>query len=215
MPDMARATHSRPRPGGRSARVRAAVVAATLDVLAERGFDSLELPQVARRAGVNASTIYRRWGSKARVVGEALLERAQPLSPTPDTGALRTDLECLLVEGGALVRTAPVRALFEVLLTESEQPSAHIARARDRFFAAHLAEARVILERAVARGEVARGADPAALVELVIGPALLRTLFLGLDLDPPAVAAIVARTQAALGAPAQRRSQTRRGQPSP
>jgi AcrR family transcriptional regulator len=188
----------RRRPGGRSARVRSAVLSATLALLAERGFDGLELPEVAVRAGVNASSVYRRWGSKTRLVGEALLERARPLSPTPDTGALRSDLERLLLDGGALLRTPSVRALFEVLLSESGHPSREIAQARDRFFAAHLVEAGTVVERAIARSELAPGTDPVALIELVIGPALLRSLFMGLDLDPPAVAAIVARAEAAL-----------------
>jgi AcrR family transcriptional regulator len=174
------------------------VLGATLALLAERGFDDLELPQVALRAGVNASTVYRRWGSKTRLVGEALLERARPLSPTPDTGALRSDLERLLLEGGALLRTPSVRALFEVLLSESGHPSPEIAQARDRFFAAHRVEAGTVVERAIARSDLAPGTDPGALIELVIGPALLRSLFMGLDLDPPAVAAIVARAEAAL-----------------
>jgi AcrR family transcriptional regulator len=178
--------------------VRAAVLGATLDVLAARGFDGLELPEVARRAGVNTSTLYRRWQSKKRLVGEALLERARPLTPTPDTGSLRGDLERLLLEGGALLRTPSVVALFEVLLSESERPSAEIARARDRFFAAHLAEARLIVERAVRRREVQPDTDPRVLIELVIGPALLCSLFMGLDLDRDAAAAIVSRAEAAL-----------------
>jgi AcrR family transcriptional regulator len=149
---------------------------------------------------VHATSVYRRWGTKARLVGEALLERGRPLTPTPDTGRLRTDLERVLIEGGALVRTAPVRALFELLLTESEHQSPEIARARDRFFAAHIAEAHSIVQRAIARRELDPDTDPGALVELVIGPALLRTLFMGLDLNPPAATAIVARAEAALRA---------------
>ncbi|MGI9145382.1 MAG: TetR/AcrR family transcriptional regulator [Chloroflexota bacterium] len=192
------ADQARPRPGGRSARVRAAVLAATLEVLGERGFEGLELPEVARRASVHATTVYRRWGSKTHLVGEALLERARPLSPTPDTGALRTDLERLLVEGGALLKTRPVQALFEVLLADSVHPSVAIGRARDRFFAAHLDEARLILDRAVGRSELHPGSDPGALLELVIGAALLRMLFMGLELGPAAAAAIVARAEAAL-----------------
>src|SRR5688572_31365663 len=93
----------RPRPGGRSARVRAAVLAATLELLAERGYEGAELPEIARRAGVHPTTVYRRWDTKAKLVGEALLEQAATLSPTPDTGALRTDLERLLLDGAALV----------------------------------------------------------------------------------------------------------------
>jgi AcrR family transcriptional regulator len=186
------------RPGGRSARVRAAVIAATLASLEERGYDGTELPEIARRAGVHPSTVYRRWGTKARLVGEALLERASPLSPTPDTGALRTDLERLLLDGAALVRTPPVRALFAVLLAESTDPSPEVAAARDRFWAAHLEEARGIVERAVKRSELPSGTDPAALVDLVIGPALLRLLVMGQDLGPGEASSIVARALAAL-----------------
>ena len=171
---------------------------ATLDILSERGFDGLELPEVARRAGVNASTVYRRWASRPRLVGEALLERGQPLSPTPDTGALRTDLERLLMEGGALLRTPAVVALFEVLLMQSNQPADDVAEARDRFFAAHLREAQLIMDRAVARGELRADTSPEALVELIIGPALLRSLFMGRELDVAAVGAIITRAQAAL-----------------
>lgn len=181
--------------------MRAAVFRATLGVLADVGFEGLEVPEVARRASVHASTIYRRWGSKARLVGEALLERGRPLSPTPDTGALRTDLERLLIEGGGLLRTPAVLALFEVLLAESKQPSTQVASARDRFFAAHLREAQLIIDRAAARSELPAGTSPNALIELVIGPALLRSLFMGDDLDPATVAAIVERAEAALHAP--------------
>ncbi len=186
----------RSRPGGRSARVRAAVLGATLELLSERGFEGTELPEVARRAGVHPTSVYRRWGTKARLVGEALLERSRPLSPTPDTGALRTDLERLLLDGAALVRTPPVRALFEVLLTESTDPE--VVRARDRFWAAHMEEARGIVDHAVTRGELPPGTDPAALVELIIGPALLRLLLMGQDLAPDDAAEIVTRAIEAL-----------------
>jgi hypothetical protein len=114
---------------------------------------------------------------------------------------LRSDLEQLLLDGGALLRTAPVVALFQVLLSESERPSADIARARDRFFAAHMAEARAILQRASARSELRPGADPDALVELVIGAALLRSLFMGKALDAESISAIVTRAEAALRTP--------------
>lgn len=187
------------RPGGRSARVRGAVLAATLDLLGEGGYDAVELPEVARRAGVHASTVYRRWGTKAQLVGEALLERSRPLSPTPDTGSLRSDLVRLVLDGARLVRTPSVRALFEVLLSQSTAPSPELAAARDRFWAAHMEEAQGIVDRAVARGELPRGADPAVLVELVVGPALLRLLLMGQDLDEADVARIVGRAIAAAG----------------
>jgi AcrR family transcriptional regulator len=174
------------------------VLAAAIDVLVEDGYERLEVPEVARRAGVHASTVYRRWGSKARLVGEALLERGRPLSPTPDTGSFRTDLERLLLEGGTLLRTPPVRAMFEVLIGESSTLESAVARARDRFFAAHMEEAQSIIDRAVVRGELPAGTDAGALIELVIGAALVRTLLMGHELTAEAAADIVTRAQAAL-----------------
>jgi AcrR family transcriptional regulator len=188
----------RPRPGGRSARVRSAVLGATLQVLAELGYEAAEFPEIARRAGVHPTTVYRRWGTKAQLVGEALIERAATLSPTPDTGALRTDLERLLLDGAALVHTPPVRALFEVLMAHSADLSTEVAAARDRFWAAHLEEARGIVDRAVARSELPPGTDPAALIDLVIGPALLRLLMMGQDIGPKEVSGIVTRAVVAL-----------------
>ena len=73
-----------------------------------------------------------------------------------------------------------------------------MAAARDRFWAAHLEEARLIVERAVARSELPVGTDPAALIDLVIGPALLRLVMMGQDLGPSEVSSIVARAVAAL-----------------
>jgi AcrR family transcriptional regulator len=167
-------------------------------LLTEQRYEAIELPEIARRAGVHPTTVYRRWGTKAELVGEALLERAATLSPTPDTGALRTDLERLLVDGAALVHTPPVRALFEVLLADSGDGSSDVGAARDRFWAAHLKEARGIVDRALARSELPAGTDPAALIDLVIGPALLRLLMMGQDLGPTEASSIVDRAIAAL-----------------
>src|SRR6267154_2033770 len=49
------------RPGGRSARVRREVLAATLHVLLEEGLDATTIPAIADRAGVHHTSIYRRW----------------------------------------------------------------------------------------------------------------------------------------------------------
>ena len=83
------ATRAR-RPGGRSARVRADVIAATLAELGERGYAALSLDSVARRAGVHKTTLYRRWGTREELVLEAMLERAGEHISVPDTGSCGT-----------------------------------------------------------------------------------------------------------------------------
>ena len=80
------------RPGGRSARVRAAVLRATLEVMAEHGAGGLTISEIARRAGVHATSVQRRWGTTENVVLDAMLTRSQEQLPVPDTGTLRGDL---------------------------------------------------------------------------------------------------------------------------
>jgi AcrR family transcriptional regulator len=69
-----RAAQAAPRPGGRSERVRRAVLEAAADELLEVGFERLSVASVAQRAGVHHTTIYRRWETKSRLVLDAVLE---------------------------------------------------------------------------------------------------------------------------------------------
>ncbi|MFA3875557.1 TetR/AcrR family transcriptional regulator [Streptomyces sp. MMCC 100] len=80
------------RPGGRSTRVRAAVHGAAVALVAERGADQVTLPAVAERAGVNSSTLYRRWGTLAALLADVAQHRSEADAP-PLVGDLRTDLE--------------------------------------------------------------------------------------------------------------------------
>ncbi|MFJ3891007.1 TetR/AcrR family transcriptional regulator [Streptomyces rubrogriseus] len=80
------------RPGGRSARVRAAVHGAAIALVAERGADQVTLPAVAERAGVNSSTVYRRWRTLAALLADVAQHRGESGAP-PLVGDLRTDLE--------------------------------------------------------------------------------------------------------------------------
>lgn len=101
---------------------------------------------------------------------------------SPDTGSLEDDLRRLMRDGAALVRTPAVKAVFQVLLAGATDASPEVAAARDRFWAAHLVEAGGIVDRAVARSELPASTDPAVLIDLTVGPALLRSLLMGQDL---------------------------------
>src|SRR5262245_65713685 len=80
------------RPGGRTARVRAAVLEAAGDALVDRGFADLDLADVARRAGVSKTTVYRRWRTVAGLVADLLSDMAEQSLPRTETGSLREDL---------------------------------------------------------------------------------------------------------------------------
>src|SRR4051812_40821381 len=81
------------RPGGRTARVRTAVLRAAGDALAEQGFDHLDLADVARRADVGKTTVYRRWGSVTGLVADLLTDMAEQSLPRARTGSLLGDLK--------------------------------------------------------------------------------------------------------------------------
>src|SRR5262249_31872929 len=88
-------------PVGRGPKVRAAVLAATLAELAARGSAALTVDDVARRAGVHKTTVYRRWNDRESLVADALTDLAAADVPVPDTGSVETDLR---EHGRAVVR---------------------------------------------------------------------------------------------------------------
>ncbi len=119
------AEERRRRPGGRSARVRAAVLRATFEELASVGYPALSFEALARRAGVHKTTLYRRWEGKEDLLLDALLEHAGQAVPVPDTGSLRGDLRSLAreivgnitsPEGEAIVRAISSLHVIESLI---------------------------------------------------------------------------------------------------
>ena len=83
---------ARQRPGGRTAQVRRTVLDATVLELVEHGFRGLTLDGVAARAGVNKTTLYRRWDSRESLVVDAVEAFAVEQAEVPDTGDLDEDL---------------------------------------------------------------------------------------------------------------------------
>src|SRR5271156_7094325 len=110
------------RTGGRSARVREAILDAALSELIDGGYAALSVEAVAARAGVNKTTIYRRWPTLDDLLVEALTEWSHDALPAQDTGNIETDLLALgrqladIQNGGvgrqvvALVLTAGLRS---------------------------------------------------------------------------------------------------------
>lgn len=163
------------RPGGRSARVRDAVHAAVLGLLSEGGLD-ISIGEVARRAGVNPTSIYRRWGDRERLILDAALTRLLRDFPMPDTGSLRGDLlawaERVERQIAAPDGQVTLRALIATL-----PGSAEAAEARMKFLNTRLADLQALLDRAAARGE--RPPDARRVIETVLAPLYLNVLFLG------------------------------------
>ncbi len=172
----------RRRPGGRSAQVGEAVYAATLQELSERGFSSTSLESIAARAGIHKSTLYRRWGTLERLVTDAVASLVDQQVAVPDTGSLENDLLAFAEAIATTLRGAlgklTVASYFSAAL---EVPA--LAKAKRAFFARRHRQASAMVTRAIARGEVPAGTDPAALVGGVAAPLYYRRLVTGLPLD--------------------------------
>src|ERR1700737_1831338 len=80
------------RPGGRSAVVSSAIRSAVEELVAEKGRDRVSIPMVAERAGVNPTTVYRRWPDAATMINDIATYRLDPTRPMPDTGDLQRDI---------------------------------------------------------------------------------------------------------------------------
>ncbi|MEO3767019.1 TetR/AcrR family transcriptional regulator C-terminal ligand-binding domain-containing protein [Streptomyces sp. B8F3] len=173
------------RPGGRTARVRAAVLRATGDALAEQGFAHLDLADVARRAEVGKTTVYRRWGSATGLIADLLADMAEQSVPRTETGTLLGDLRAnarLVLD----TLTDPRQgALFRAVIAAATCDD-RTAAALHRFYAIRIAEWAPCVEQAVARGELPAGTDPHEVVRAVSAPLYYRLLASGDALDPAA-----------------------------
>ena len=83
------------RPGGRTARTRDAVFEATLAELGAVGYGHTSVEAIAQRAGVHKTTIYRRWGTKDRLVADTLAHVALVRTEVADTGDIDADMRAL------------------------------------------------------------------------------------------------------------------------
>ncbi|MDQ1047279.1 TetR/AcrR family transcriptional regulator [Streptomyces sp. V4I2] len=171
------------RPGGRTARVRTAVLRAAGDVLAEQGFDRLDLADVARRAEVGKTTVYRRWGSVTALVADLLAEMAEQSLPRTRTGSVRGDLRA----NASLVQrtlTDPRQgALFRAVIAAAACDE-RTARALRRFYEVRVAEWAPCVAEGVARGELPAGTDAATVVRAVSAPLYYGFLTTGTAPDP-------------------------------
>jgi AcrR family transcriptional regulator len=181
----------RVRPGGRTARTRDAVRAATLAELAEHGFAGLTVDSVAARSGVHKTTIYRRWRTPAALAADALdLANAEPWA-VPDTGGLRSDLRAITAQVAEGLADPVPRALIAAAVREPEA-----GRALHAYLTGRHAQAAVVVERAVRRGEAPDGTDPADVVRAAVAPLYYRVFFTGEPVDERASAAAAAAAHA-------------------
>jgi AcrR family transcriptional regulator len=158
------------RPGGRSARVQAAVRQAVTDLVCQPGGEPLTIPVVATRAGVNPTSIYRRWGDIQELLAEVAESNLTSEEVVPDTGTLRGDLhEWVAQVLDYLSRPGGIAFLRTVVNISVDEGR------RQRCLRSRRMQLELMLRRAADRGEPVPALD--TVMDHVLAPLYFRVLF--------------------------------------
>jgi AcrR family transcriptional regulator len=153
-----------------------AILAAARQLLAERGLAGMSIEEVAGRAGVAKTTIYRRWTSRGALALDAFMDEFQSQQPSPDTGTLRGDLlGALRAWIRAVTRTSAGPVLAGLIAETQLDPDLAVAW-RERVVERLRDQHKVLLNRAIERGEIAASTDQDVVLDLLFGAAYHRLL---------------------------------------
>jgi len=165
------------RPGRkRSEESRQAILTAAAELVAEVGYAGLSIEGIAARSGTGKQTIYRWWPSKADVLLEALAEKADLHIPIPDEGSYAADLRAFLAASFALGRTPQVIEVLRALMAEAQIDPEFGERFRAGFLRRRREALGVLVDRALARGDLPPVPRAATVADLVFGLIWYRVL---------------------------------------
>jgi AcrR family transcriptional regulator len=115
----------------RSAAADRAILGATRAALVELGFGGLTLGDVAARAGVAKTTLYRRWAGKNELVVDALAALFEEQLELPDRGSLRADIEGVVLRFAELLNRPETRTALMAVVAEAGHDEALRERIRE------------------------------------------------------------------------------------
>jgi AcrR family transcriptional regulator len=159
--------------------VREAVVAAAQDELIEHGYDALSVERVARRAGVNASTVSDTWADADALIAELLEEFGEHELVLMNTGSLETDLRALAAGIAAFYAQPRLSATVHALVYAAGR-SPRAAETLRSFFARRTARAAGPVKRAIERGELPADTDAVEVIRALGAPFYYR-MFITLE----------------------------------
>lgn len=189
----------RKRTGGRSARVRDAVLASTVHLVLEHGIDGLTLGAVAAHAGVAETTLYRRWGSRTALIADAVSALAAEGNPPPDSGSLRTDLHRIVEQIADLITAPGVARLLGTAAALDADPD--LAAAREAFWNNRFDQISPVIESARDAGSIRAEAQSREVLETLCAPLYFRLLVTAEPIDEACLTRCVEHTLALYAPP--------------
>lgn len=139
--------------------VTEALTQAFFEEWARTGYGALSLERVAKRAGVGKAALYRRWRSKPEMALDLIRSIGLAVTEIPDSGALIEDLRLFLISLRRTMRHPLVRRILPDLHAEMARTSALSTEIRTTLQYERRERAKVIVDRAIARGELPKGTD--------------------------------------------------------
>ena len=160
----------------RSAQSHQAILQATMELLAEVGFDRMSIDAIATRAGVGKTTIYRRYESKEELVADAIESLREEII-IPDTGSFWGDIEAL-IQSAAQITLTPLGRQTVAMIISSATSNPQFAQV---YWTKYLQPRRqafaIVLERAKARNEVQTEVDSNLVFDIMSGVMLYALVF--------------------------------------
>ena len=173
-------THGPGRP--RDPRLDIAITEAAITVLRERGWAGFSMEEVASRAGVSKTTVYRRYSSKIELAFDAWVGDRDVRFPGTDTGSIWGDLTAYVLGSIRMSDNAVWKAILPALLDEARtDPTVQDTLAS--VWAWRIEVLTGILDRGKARGEIPPETDVQHVREVLDGPMLLRIVVTGEPTD--------------------------------
>lgn len=156
-------------------RSRATVIAATAELLFERGFAGTSVDEISRRSGVAKTTIYRHWPTRTDLLREACSTIGTPLD-VPNTGSFETDVTTLMTNLAHMLRSARWTSVLPSVIDAAERDP-DIAAMYSRLQEGYSAPLQTVVARAVQNGELPKSTDAPVLIAALTGPLFYRRWF--------------------------------------
>jgi AcrR family transcriptional regulator len=166
----------------RSDEAHAAILAASIALVRDVGYDAVAMDAIAARAGVGKATLYRRWSSKESLVADAL-EGIMVRRQMPDTGSTRGDLRAVMRDTVRMYEDPATTGLLSGLVAAMARSPQIAAAVREGFVKVRRETVRQVIKRGIARGDLRKTLDVDLAIDLLSGPLVLRTLVTGGPVD--------------------------------
>ncbi len=172
MDDVSKKSPGRPR----SAKAHQAMLQATLELLAEVGFEAMSIEAIAARAGVGKTTIYRRYSNKEELVADAIESMREEVL-IPNTGKLWSDIDALIENAAQITLTPLGRQSVAMIISSASSNSGFAQIYWTKYLQPRRQAFAVVIERAKARSEIQQDLDPGLVFDVMSGIMLYALIF--------------------------------------